>query len=251
MVSKTVNDPTANFVAEVQGNVKALGNSPDLHRLSNLWVRETAPYKYSYNFTWLGRPIIQFPQDILAMQEIIWGSKPDLIVETGVAHGGSLIFYASILELIGENGQVLGIDVDIREHNRIEIERHSMFKRITMIQGSSVDEAIAQQVCEFAREKKRVLVALDSNHTHAHVLKEMQLYSPLVTKGSYLVIFDTVIEDMPKGFFADRPWDKGDNPKTAVQEYLRTSDRFEVDKEIESKLLITVAPGGYLKCVKD
>jgi cephalosporin hydroxylase len=215
------------------------------------WFRMTARFKYSYNFTWLGRPIIQFPQDILAMQEIIWQVKPDLIIETGIAHGGSLIFYASMLELIGDHGQVLGIDIDIRDHNRVEIEKHPMFKRIRMIQGSSVDGEVIRQAYEFAKRKNSVLVALDSNHTHEHVLKELNLYSPLVSKGSYLVVFDTVIEDMPEDFFPDRPWGKGNNPKTAVWEFLRSNDRFVIDKEIENKLLITVAPDGYLKRIKD
>jgi cephalosporin hydroxylase len=199
----------------------------------------------------MGRPIIQFPQDILAMQEIIWKVKPDLIIETGIAHGGSLIFYASMLELIGENGQILGIDIDIREHNRVEIEKHSMFKHITMMQGSSIDEEVAQKVYEFAKGKQRVIVVLDSNHTHDHVLKELELYSSLVTNNSYLVVFDTVVEDMPDDFFPDRPWGKGNNPKTAVWEFLKTNDRFQIDKDIEAKLLVTVAPDGYLKCVKD
>lgn len=239
------------FLAEVRDNIEGLRRDHLLRSLSGEWIRETARYKYSHNFRWLGRPIIQLPQDIIAMQEIVWQVKPDLIIETGIAHGGSLIFYASILELLGEDGRVLGIDNDIREHNRVEIERHPMFKRITMLQGSSVDETLARQVHEFARGRKQVLVGLDSNHTHQHVLKEMNLYSPLVTKGSYLVVFDTAIEDMPKGFFADRPWDKGNNPKTAVHEFLSSTDRFVIDKEIESKLLITVAPDGYLKCIKD
>jgi cephalosporin hydroxylase len=241
----------AKFSAEVRKNIEALGKDFALQGLSNIWMRETARYKYSYNFTWLGRPIIQFPQDMMAMQEIIWRVKPDLIIETGIAHGGSLIFYASMLELLGGDGQVLGIDIDIREHNRVEIEKHSMFKRIAMIQGSSVDEGIARQVEEFAEDKRCVLVVLDSNHTHEHVLRELELYSPLVTTGSYLVVFDTVIEDVPDDFFPHRPWGKGNNPKTAVWEFLETTDRFEIDKEIESKLLITVAPDGYLKCVKD
>jgi len=227
------------------------GADREINRLSIDWIIKAASYRYTHNFTWLGRPIIQFPQDIVAMQEIIWQVKPDLIIETGIAHGGSLIFYASMVELLGGDGQVLGIDIDIRAHNRIEIEKHPMFKRITMLQGSSVDEALARQVHEFAGGRKRVLVVLDSNHTHQHVLKEMDLYSPLVTKGSYLVVFDTVIEDMPKGFFADRPWDKSNNPKTAVHEFLSSNDRFVIDKEIESKLLITAAPDGYLKCIKD
>ena len=239
------------FFADVQENIKALGKDQALQGLSSIWIRETGRYKYGYNFTWMGRPIIQFPQDMVAMQELIWKIKPDLIIETGIAHGGSLIFYASMLELMGENGQVLGVDIDIREHNRIEIEKHKMFKRITMIQGSSIDEDIAEQVYEFAKDKQQVLVVLDSNHTHEHVLKELKLYSPLVTKESYLVVFDTVIEDMPEDFFPDRPWGKGNNPKTAVWEFLKQSDRFEIDKDIEAKLLITVAPDGYLKCVKD
>ena len=156
-----------------------------------------------------------------------------------------------MLELLGSNGIVIGIDVDIREHKRIEIEKHPMFKRITMIQGSSIDKGIVKQVYDLAKGKKQILVALDSNHTHSHVLNELQLYSPLVTKGSYLVVFDTVIEDMPEDFFPDRPWGKGNNPKTAVWEFLKRNDRFVFDKDIGNKLLITVASDGYLKCIKD
>jgi cephalosporin hydroxylase len=161
------------------------------------------------------------------------------------------VFYASMLELLGGDGKVLGIDVDIREHNRVEIEKHPMFKRIHMLEGSSIDEKIVRGVQQFAAGKQRVLVVLDSNHTHEHVLKELALYSPLVTKDSYLVVFDTVVEEMPDDFFLDRPWGKGNNPKTAVTEFLKTTDRFRVDREIENKLLITVAPGGYLRCVKE
>jgi cephalosporin hydroxylase len=208
-------------------------------------------YRYSYNFTWLGRPIIQYPQDLVALQEIIWQVRPDLIVETGIAHGGSLIFYASMLELLGGDGQVLGIDIDIRAHNRVEIEQHPLFKRITMIEGSSIEEGTARIVRDFAAGKRRVLVALDSNHTHNHVLRELELYSPLVTKGSYLVVFDTLVEDMPADFYPDRPWGKGNNPKTAVWEFLKRSDRFEIDAEISQKLVITAAPDGYLRCIKE
>ncbi len=242
MINHTHQDP------EVLSRMAA---DSDLAVLAHQLFVKSCQYRYSYNFSWLGRPIIQFPQDIVAMQEIIWQIKPDLIIETGIAHGGSLIFYASMLELIGGDGQVLGIDIDIRPHNRLEIEKHPMFKRIGMIQGSSVDEYTARQVSCLATEKKRVLVALDSSHTHEHVLRELELYSPLVTKGSYLVVFDTVIEDMPEGFFSDRPWDKGNNPKTAVWEFLQNNDRFVIDKEIGDKILITVAPDGYLKCIKD
>lgn len=230
--------------------IKDMESDISLHELSLNWFLLSSKYEYSYHFTWLGRPIIQFPQDIIAMQEIIWRTKPDLIIETGIAHGGSLIFYASMLELIGEDGQVFGIDIDIREQNRIEIEKHPMYKRITMIEGSSLDNEIFQDILDFSKDKKRILVVLDSNHTHDHVLKELELYSTLVTNGSYLVVFDTIIEDMPRGW-SNRPWDKGNNPKTAVREFLKISDRFVIDREIENKLSITVAPDGYLKCIKD
>ncbi len=208
-------------------------------------------YRYSYNFTWLGRPIIQSPEDIVAMQEIIWRVRPNLIVETGIAHGGSLMLWASMLKLLGNEGHVLGIDVDIREHNRVEIERHPLYPGITMIQGSSVDPAVVERVRSFAAQVERVMVVLDSNHTHDHVLKELEQYSPLVKRGSYLVVFDTVVEDMPDGSFPDRPWGKGNNPKTAVREFLGHNDRFEVDEAIEGKLLMSVAPGGYLRCRED
>ena len=206
--------------------------------------------RYSYNFSWLGRPIIQLPSDIVAMQEIIWDVKPDLIIETGVAHGGSLIFYASLVEALGGSGDVLGIDVDIRKHNRYEIERHRLFKYITMIEGSSVDQSVVKKVYAFAKQKKRVVVALDSNHTHEHVLKELEFYSPLVTKGSYLIVFDTLIEDLEKGSFSDRSWDVGNNPKTAVREFLDSNHRFQIDCALEAKLFLTTNPGGYLKCIK-
>jgi cephalosporin hydroxylase len=244
-------DEEKKFTMEVQQNIKCLGDDPALQDLSNIWIRETARYKYSYLFTWLGRPIIQFPQDIIAMQEIIWQVRPRLIIETGIAHGGGLIFYASMLELIGEEGEVLGIDIEIRSHNRWEIERHPMFKHITMIEGSSTDSEVVEQVYQFAKGKKPVLVALDSLHTYGHVLQELQLYSPLVTKGSYLVVFDTIIEDMPEDLWSDRPWGKGNNPKTAVYEFLKHNDRFVIDEEIPKKLLITSSPYGYLKCVRD
>ena len=238
------------FINRNKKFVQAMGNEKSLNEITKQWFIATSRFEYSYHFTWLGRPIIQYPQDMIAVQEIIWQVKPDLIIETGIAHGGSLIFYASMLELLGNDGEVLGIDIDIREHNRVEIEKHPMFKRITMIEGSSIDEDIARQVHDFAKNKKQVLVLLDSMHTHDHVLKELEFYSPLVTKGSYLVVFDTIIEDMPDDFFPDRPWGKGNNPKTAVWEFLKTNDRFEIDKEMENKLLITVAPNGYLRCVK-
>lgn len=238
------------FEERNQRFVEQMAEDVSLRELTKEWFNASTKYEYSYHFTWLGRPIIQFPQDIMAIQEIIWKVKPDLIVETGVAHGGSLIFSASMLELIGGDGLVVGIDIDIRPHNRAEIEAHPMFKRIELIESSSVDESVVERVRSLAAPKERVLVILDSSHTHEHVLKELSLYSPLVKKGSYLLVLDTIIEDMPKDLVGNRPWGAGDNPKTAVKEFLKTTDRFVVDKEIENKLLITVAPHGYLRCVK-
>lgn len=241
----------AKFLAEVAANIEGLKDDKDIQGLSRIWLREITRYKYAYNFTWLGRPIIQFPQDMIAVQEIIWRVKPEVLIETGVAHGGSLIYYASLLELIGEGGKVIGVDIDIRQHNRVEIEKHRQSKNITLIQGSSTDESVVNEVRRLVRGKTSVLVVLDSNHTHEHVFQELKMYSPFVSKDSYLIVFDTIIEDMPAEFFPDRNWSKGNNPKTAVWEFLKATDRFEIDKEIEAKLLITVAPDGYLKCVKD
>lgn len=207
-------------------------------------------YRYTYNFTWLGRPIIQTPEDMVAVQEIVFDVKPDLIVETGVAHGGSLIYSASLLQLLGK-GEVVGIDIDIRAHNRVAIESHMLAHRIHLISGSSVDSPVIEQVRALATDKSRVLVMLDSNHTHEHVLQELRHYAPLVKKGSYLIVFDTAIEGVADGSYPDRPWGKGNNPKTAVRQFLKECDRFEVDHFIENKLLFSVAPEGYLKCVKD
>ncbi len=238
------------FLNEKKENIEKLGKQENLQALGLSFLVETAPNKYSYNFSWLGVPIIQFPQDMVALQEIIWKVKPDLIVETGVAHGGSLILSASILELIGGDGLVLGIDIDIRRHNREVIENHPMFKRIELLEGSSVSAEVLDKVREIAQHRKNILVILDSNHTHDHVLKELKAYSPLVTIDSYCIVFDTVIEDMPEDSFPDRPWGKGDNAKTAVWEFLDGNGDFIIDKEIENKLLITVAPDGYLKRIR-
>jgi cephalosporin hydroxylase len=229
--------------------VKANAENENMVNAANDFMRESTNPKYSYNFSWMGRPIIQYPQDMIAMQEIIWDVRPDLIIEAGIAHGGSLIFYASILELIGK-GSILGIDIDIRKHNRAAIEAHSMFKRIAMIEGSSVSEDVIMRVRQFTKNKETVLVVLDSNHTYEHVLAELQAYAPLVSKGSYCVVFDTIIDDLPDDMFPDRPWGKGNNPKTAVREYLKSHKEFEIDKTIQNKLLITVAPDGYLKRVR-
>jgi len=270
-------NPIEQFREEVRGNIESLSSDNDLQALSRIWVREISPHKWAYNFSWLGRPAIQFPNDAWAVQELIWQIKPDLIIETGIAHGGSLIFSASMLAQLDicdaiEAGvmfdpkvslrKVIGIDIDIRAHNRAAIEAHPMASRIQMIQGSSIAPEIIEQVKNIAKAYERVLVCLDSNHTHEHVLAELEAYAPLTSIGSYCVVFDTIVEDMPAGMFPDRPWGKGDNPKTAVWEYLRrmkeegrrasdgASLQFEIDKSIEHKLLITVAPDGYLKRVE-
>jgi cephalosporin hydroxylase len=242
---------TDTFQLDKQSNIRRLGDDASLRRRSLEWIAAASRHNYSHHFTWMGLPIIQFPQDIMALQEIIWRTKPDLIVETGVARGGSLVFYATMLQLLGTDGIVCGIDIDIRPYNRQAVERHPLAHRIRLIEGSSTDASVARQVAELASERRRVMVVLDSNHTHEHVLRELEVYSPLVTRGCYLVVLDTIIEDLPPGYFADRSWDVGDNPKTAVREFLQHDARFEIDREIESKLLITVAPEGYLRCVAD
>lgn len=243
-------NPVEAFQAEVANNIRGLENDRDVQALSRIWLREITPHKYAYNFTWMGRPIIQFPQDMIALQEIVWQVQPDVIIETGVAHGGSIIFSASLLELLGGDRIVIGIDIDIRAHNRAAIEAHPMMKRIRLVQGSSIDPATVEQVKQLASGRPRVLVLLDSNHTHEHVLGELEAYAPLVTPGSYAIVYDTLVDDMPASFFTGSSWGPGNNPKSAVREYLTRTDRFVVDTALESKLLITVAPGGYLKCVK-
>jgi cephalosporin hydroxylase len=249
------------FENEVKENITRIGADKALQNLSIKWVHDIAQYKYSYNFKFLGRPIIQVPQDMIAMQEIIWQVRPDLIIETGIAHGGSLVMSASMLSMIdycdavvagtvldplASKRRVLGLDIDIREHNRTAIEAHPLAHKIEMIQGSSIAPEVIAEVHNRAKGYERILVCLDSNHTHEHVLAELKAYASLVSVGSYCCVFDTLIEDMPAEMFPDRPWGPGDNPKTAVHEFLRTHSEFEIDTVIQNKLLITVAPDGYL-----
>lgn len=238
------------FKAECTANVARMEADPAFTRTNQSWIENSIAHKYSYNFSWMGRPIIQYPQDIVAMQEIIWEVQPDLIIETGIAHGGSLILYASLLQLLGNNGRVIGIDIDIRAHNRKAIEEHPMFKHITLVEGSSIDASIFAKVKELAAGNKRIMVVLDSNHTHDHVLQEMQLYSTLVSKGSYMAVFDTLVEDLPKLLAGDRPWGPGNNPKTAVHEFLKQNKDFIIQRSIQEKLKISASPDGYLKRIK-
>jgi len=264
------------FLRETDARIKSNLKDENLNGYARSFMHASIVAKYSYNFSWLGRPIIQYPQDMVAMQEFVWLVRPDLIIETGIAHGGSLILSASMLALLDyceavESGQsldprttrrrVLGIDIDIRAHNRAAIEAHPMSHRIDMIQGSSVAPEVITQVHQIAQAHQRILVILDSNHTHDHVLAELEAYAPLTSVGSYCIVFDTVVEDLPDSMFPNRPWGKGNNPKTAVWEYLRRLKEehrvaadgapltFEIDNAIESKLLITVAPDGYLRRV--
>jgi cephalosporin hydroxylase len=239
-------DEIKKFKKEVEESIEAQGKDENLKKAAANFLNYSIRSRYSYNFTWLGRPIVQYPQDIVAIQEIIYKVQPDLIIETGIAHGGSLILHASICELIGK-GEVLGIDIDIREHNRQEIVRHRMSRRISMIQGSSIDKAVVEQVAVKAKGKEKILVMLDSNHTHDHVLEEMRAYSPFVTKDSYLLVFDTIVEDLPGDIYTNRPWSVGDNPKTAVREFLKTNKNFIIDRTMDNQLLISVAPEGFLK----
>jgi cephalosporin hydroxylase len=237
-------------------------HSEKLKNIASEFLAESVTTEYSYNFEWLSRPIIQYPQDIVATQEIIWKVKPDLIIEAGIAHGGSLVFSASILALMeycdaqksGEmldpqnpKRKVIGIDIDIRAHNRKALDEHPMRNRMELVEGSSIDSVIITKVHELAKDYERILVFLDSNHTHSHVLAEMEAYAPLVSSGSYCVVYDSVIEDLPESVMEDRPWGKGDNPKTALWKYLEDHDEFEIDQSVQDKLLITVAPDGYLK----
>jgi len=262
------------FKEEISKRINDNEQNEELIEAAYAFMKVSITPMYSYNFLWLGRPIIQYPQDMVAMQELIWKVKPDLIIETGIAHGGSLILSASMLAMIdyceaAEAGEtldpktsrrkVLGLDIDIRGHNRAAIEAHPLAANIVMIQGSSISPDIIAKVHDSAKDYERILVCLDSHHTHEHVLAELEAYAPLVSPGSYCVVFDTVIEDLNADMFPDRLWGKGNNPKTAVWEYLRrleeerrtATDRtplhFEIDKMIENKLLISVAPDGYLK----
>ena len=243
------------FSDERLERIESNGRDSELQLAAGAFTRASIRAQYSYNFSWLGRPIIQYPQDIVAMQEIIWRVQPDLIIETGIAHGGSLVFSASMLELNAACGgppdaKVLGIDIDIRPHNREAIQKHPLFRRISMIQGSSIAPDVITQVKELVAGKKRILVCLDSNHTHQHVLSELEAYAALTTVGSYCVVFDTIIEDLPGDFFDDRPWGPGDNPKTAVKQFLASHPEFQIDHQINSALLISVAPDGYLRRIR-
>ena len=248
-------NPLKKYRLDAFERAKSYQKNDALQQAWQTFHNEIVKAKYAYNFFWLGVPVLQVPQDLQALQEIIWEVKPDLIIETGIAYGGSLIFSASmlaILEACGEidEGDVLGIDIEIRAYNKKAILAHPLSKKITMIEGSSIDEGVIARVREFVEAKERVLVCLDSNHTHEHVLVELRAYAPLVSIGSYIMVGDTGIEDLPEGTTSDRPWGKGNNPKTAVWEYLKENSNFEIDKTIDSKLILTGSPDGFLRKIR-
>lgn len=255
-------DPIQQFENERHERIRLQGSDESFQELSNRWLEDSMSHMYVYNFEWMGRPIIQYPQDVMAVQELIWEVKPDVVVETGIAHGGSLILSASMLALLdyceaihsgsvldpkSPKRRVIGVDIDIRDHNRQALESHPMANRLTMIEGSSIDPETVDAVKAAVGENKRVIVFLDSMHTHDHVLAELHAYSNLVSEGSYCVVFDTFVENMPPKFFADRPWDVGNNPMTAVHRFLADHPHFELDRSMPDKLGVTVAPNGFLK----
>lgn len=236
------NDP------EDAANILAMAADPDVRQAAKTLLEKTFQYKYYLNFKWLGRPIVQYPQDIVAMQELVWKLKPTLVVETGVAHGGSLILYASLLEIIGE-GRVLGVEIDLREHNRRQIDEHPMRRRIDLVEGSSIDPTIVGEVFSHAKGHERILVVLDSYHTHEHVLEELRAYAPLVREGGYLVVFGTSVALLGSEIELNRPWTVRRNPKSALDEFLKENSRFVIDELLSDKLVLTDAPGGYLRCI--
>lgn len=243
-------DPIEEFKKERMEDMDLMSKDKELRQKSLDWMIHAEKYKYTYNYSWLGHPIIKYPNDIVLQQEIIWEVRPDLIIETGIAHGGSIILSASMLELLGEDGIVVGVDIDIRKHNRKEIEKHPLFKRIKLLEGSSTSDEILNEIKEIAKNKKKRMVFLDSLHTHDHVLDELRSYAPLVSVGSYLVVSDTFIEFFPRGHYSNRPWDLGSNPYTALQEFLSENDDFIIDTKKENKLLITDGINGWLKKIK-
>lgn len=251
-------NPKETFRLECESEIESMSNNAELTTLTNSWINLANRLKYSYHFEWLGRPIIQYPQDVMAIQEIIWQTKPDLIIETGIAHGGSLILTSSLLALLDlfdhESGlerakprKVIGVDIDIRAHNRDSIQNHPLNSRIILLEGSSTDMEIVDQIKILAEGHKKVMVILDSNHTHEHVQKEMEIYNAFVTSGCYLIVFDTIVEFLKADSFENRPWGIGNNPWTAVKDFLTKNNDFVIDKRIENKLQITVSPDGFLR----
>lgn len=245
--------PPRDYTDEIRSRIESGSKNQALTEVKRDLLNQMNWNRYAYNFSWFGRPVIQIPQDAMTFQEMIWEVRPDLIIETGIAHGGSLIFSASmlaLLELFGEveNPLVLGIDIDIRSHNRKAIEEHPAFRWIRMIEGSSVSPSIVAEVKAIAAQRKRVMLFLDSNHTHDHVLAELKAYAELVTVGSYAVVLDTGVEDIdPSAVATGRPWCRGNSPKSALNEFMIKTDQFVLDDYFHDKAWFTSFPGGVLR----
>jgi cephalosporin hydroxylase len=222
-------------------------NIKELTEIGTKWVKVSADNRLTYEIDWLGVPIIQTPEDLILMQELIFSVRPDFIVELGIAHGGSLIYYASLLELL-DKGKVIGVDIEIREHNRKVIEAHSLFKRIELIEGDSVSTKTVEEVKKRIPVNSRVIVCLDSDHTKPHVLKELVLYEILVPQDCYIVVFDTNTSDLAKDGICDSKYiDNG--PEEAIREFLEKNNDFRIDEEY-NKLYISYSPNGYLRRIK-
>ena len=257
-------DPIALFENECAKESYKQARDKSFIELSDIWLNKSWRHKYTYHFKWMDRPIIQMPQDILALQELIWKIKPDLIIETGIAHGGSICLSASLLALLEmeENynnshlntlknkRKVIGIDIDIRRHNKEKINNHFLSDKIVMIEASSVELKTFEKVKKISKDYSNILVILDSNHTNEHVLKELNLYGSLVSHNSYCIVFDTIIEKMDDAFCQNRPWGKKNSPQSAIEKFLKTNSTFEVDHSINDKLILSMAPGGFLKKIK-
>ncbi len=245
-------DDRKEFEAHKVQQCKALGADEATFQQAVDTVVELDKYDYAYLWSWLGLPIIQMPADVVVTQEVIWAAKPDVIVETGIARGGSMIFLASMMQLLGR-GKVVGVDIDIRAHNRSSIEAHPLSERVVLIEGPSTSVEVMDKVRAEIPAGAKVMVILDSDHSRDHVLDELRHYGPLVTAGQYLVVADTLLgrirpDQTPKKRSA--VWEPGNEPLTAARTYLTETDRFEVDEIVNGKLVISSSPGGYLKCVK-
>jgi cephalosporin hydroxylase len=245
-------DDREEFASTQKQNAIRLGGASAVFRKSDELLQSLNEYDYPYMWSWMGVPIIQLPADIMATQEVIWRTRPDVIIETGVARGGSVLFMASLLEMIGGGGKVIGVDIDIRKHNRESIEGHPMSKCVTLIEGGSVDDDVLEKVRAEIPEGAKVMVVLDSDHSREHVLRECRAYGAMVTPGCYLVIADTVVghlkkEEAPTN--RSKHWYEGNEPLTARDDFLSENNRFEIDPEVNGKLVLSSSPGGYLKCV--
>jgi len=253
------------FEIEKQNRIITMSRDEALGTAADNFMIKSLEALYSYNFSWLGRPIIQYPQDIVAVQELVFNTRPDLIIETGIAHGGSLILSASLLALLdledhlkdstkstfgSSRRKVIGVDVDIRSANRSALDQHFLKPWIHLIEGSSISPEVISEVTEAASKFSKVMVCLDSNHTADHVAAELEAYGVLTSVGCYCVVFDTVVEHMPEQLSRDRPWGPNNNPMTAVRSFLSENSIFEVDDSITRKLLLSVAPDGYLKRIR-